>query len=202
METQALFGIPVSKFKLGREFTEAEIEYLLGLERLTNIGNISSKEAYVLEQPGMESLKEFLQACVDNYFNEVYVPGPGIKLRLTQSWVNYTDKGQYHHKHNHPNSFISGTFYINANRETDKIIFYCDTNPIPFNMNLNSSKWNAFNSSSWYVPVGMGDVVLFPSTLTHSVDTVQDNKTRVSLAFNTFPTGEFGSYRGLTQLIL
>ena len=202
METQALFGIPVVKFRLGREFTEAEVDYLMGVERVKNIGNVVSKDAYLLDREEMKDLKAFTQRCVDQYFAEIYVPDEKIKLRITQSWTNYTDKGQFHHKHNHPNSFISGSFYLNANNQTDKIIFYREGNAIPLNMQINSPKYNYYNSTSWYVPVGMGDLVLFPSTLTHSVDTVNDDKTRVSLAFNTFPVGELGSYNGLTQLIL
>jgi uncharacterized protein (TIGR02466 family) len=202
MFTQSLFGIPVVTFKLGREFTENEIKFLFELETYKNIGNIVSKDAYVLEKPEMASLKEFVQSCADQYFNEIYVPGPGISLRITQSWMNYTSKGQHHHRHNHPNSFLSGSFYINANNETDKIIFYREGNPIPYNMQINSPRLSNFNSSAWNVPVGMGDLVMFPSTLTHSVDTVHDEKTRASLAFNTFPVGALGSYQGLTQLNL
>jgi hypothetical protein len=51
MFTQSLFGIPVVTFKLGREFTEDEIKFLFELETYKNIGNIVSKDAYVLEKP-------------------------------------------------------------------------------------------------------------------------------------------------------
>lgn len=202
MEIQTLFGTPVIKFKLGREFTEAEIEHLMGLETIKNIGNIVSKDAYVLRHEKLAGIRKFLQDSTEKYFSEIYAPGSSVGIRITQSWVNYTSKDQYHHKHNHPNSFISGSFYINANNETDKIIFYRDGSPFPFNMNLSSTRLSHYNSSSWHVPVGMGDLVMFPSTLTHSVDAVQDDKVRASLAFNTFPTGELGSYVGLTQLNL
>jgi hypothetical protein len=47
-------------------------------------------------------------------------------MRLTQSWLNYTKPGQFHHKHAHPNSFISGVLYMKAARQRDKIYFYKD----------------------------------------------------------------------------
>jgi hypothetical protein len=43
---------------------------------------------------------------------------------ITQSWANYTKKNQYHHTHEHPNSFISGVLYINANEAHDKITMH------------------------------------------------------------------------------
>jgi hypothetical protein len=43
--------------------------------------------------------------------------------------------------------------------------------------------------------------MLFPSSLTHMVETVQGDE-RVSLAFNTFPVGYVGEEESLTALHL
>jgi hypothetical protein len=43
--------------------------------------------------------------------------------------------------------------------------------------------------------------MLFPSSLTHMVETVQGDD-RVSLAFNTFPAGYVGDESSLTELHL
>jgi predicted 2-oxoglutarate/Fe(II)-dependent dioxygenase YbiX len=57
------------------------------------------------------------------------------------------------------------------------------------------------NSESWWFEVGAGDLMLFPSSLTHMVETVQGDE-RVSLAFNTFPVGYVGEEESLTALHL
>ena len=48
------------------------------------------------------------------------------------------------------------------------------------------------NAESVSFEVNKGDVLLFPSTLSHSVDENFSNDTRYSLAFNAFVKGQFG----------
>ena len=43
---------------------------------------------------------------------------------------------------------------------------------------------------------------MFPSSLTHGVDTKEGNNTRISLAFNVFVKGNLGTYDSATELIL
>ena len=43
-------------------------------------------------------------------------------------------------------------------------------------------------------------MVLFPSSLTHMVETVQGDQQRISLSFNTFPVGSVGDEMNLTGL--
>jgi len=58
-----------------------------------------------------------------------------------------------------------------------------------------------YNSESWWFEVGTGDLLLFPSSLTHMVETVQEDE-RISLSFNTFPVGYVGDESSLTALHL
>ena len=43
---------------------------------------------------------------------------------------------------------------------------------------------------------------MFPSSLTHMVETKEGNNTRISLAFNVFIKGKIGNNKQLTELIL
>jgi hypothetical protein len=45
-------------------------------------------------------------------------------------------------------------------------------------------------------------LILFPSSLTHMVPTIQGEQTRISLSFNTFPVGTVGEEMDLTGLKL
>ena len=126
-------------------------------------------------------------------------PKNDVRLKITQSWLNWTKPGEYHHKHAHPNSLISGCFYVNAKKETDKIVFYKE---IYQQIKFPPIAWNAYNSESWWYSIGTNDLIFFPSHLNHMVQPVGGEDTRISLAFNTFPIGHIGDESELTALYL
>ena len=193
-----LFPKAVGKYELGREITDKEKEFVDKAERRPNMGNKSSANNYVLKEKPMKKLHEFLQESATDYFNQVYRPRDDVKLYITQSWLNYTEPGQFHHKHAHPNSFVSGVFYVNADATKDKIYFYQDGYQ---QIKLQPTDWNVWNSESWWFEAGTGILYLFPSSLTHMVEVVTAAETRISLSFNTFLKGTIGDNHSLTELL-
>lgn len=194
-----LFPTPVAKFNLGRAYTAEEIDFVDQQSTHSNVGNTTSEDRYVLTHNTMSSLYSFVQSCIRSYLHNVYAPKQDVSLRVTQSWLNYSKPGEWHHRHSHANSFISGVLYMKAVKDSDKIYFYNDTyRPI----DLPTENYNLYNSKSWWLPVETGDLMLFPSSLTHSVEKVEADQTRVSLAFNTFPVGYVGQEETLTALHL
>jgi uncharacterized protein (TIGR02466 family) len=194
----SIFPTPVARFEVGREFTADELAFVDSQSAHKNMGNTTSNDRYVLQHDTLAKLREFTESCVAEYLKTIYAPKNEVSLRLTQSWLNYTKPGEFHHKHAHPNSFVSGVLYLKAARERDKIYFYKDGYQ---QIKLPTDQWNLHNSESWWFEVGAGDLMLFPSSLTHMVETVQGNE-RVSLAFNTFPVGYVGEEESLTALHL
>jgi len=192
-----LFPQPVAIYKLDRDLTSKENKFINNLETRPNTGNTTSVNNMVLRHKEMTKLRDFIETKVAEYFKIVYNPKHNVNLRITQSWVNFTEPGQFHHKHAHPNSFVSGVFYPQANRETDKIYFYKDGFQ---QIKLPPENWNIWNSESWWFDVGTGNLLLFPSGLTHMVEPVQGDQTRISLSFNTFPLGLVGDEVDLTSL--
>ena len=193
-----IFPTPVGKFTLGREFTTDEAEFMLSQPTHRNMGNTTSNDRYVLRHDTLANLAAFVQSSVDEYVKAVYAPKEAVSLRITQSWLNFTKPGEFHHKHAHPNSFISGVLYLKAARERDKIHFYRDGYQ---QIKLTTDNWNLYNSESWWFEAATGEMLLFPSSLTHMVETVQGDE-RISLSFNTFPVGLAGSEESLTALHL
>lgn len=192
-----LFPIPVGIYKLDRNLTDDELSFIKNQETRPNMGNTTSVDNGLLRHKQMTKLRDFVETSLSDYFATVHNPKHKVNLRVTQSWANYTEPGQFHHKHEHPNSFVSGVFYPQANRATDKIYFYrSGFQQIKFP----PENWNTWNSESWWFEVGTGDLVLFPSSLTHMVETVEGNQTRISLSFNTFPVGNIGEEVSLTGL--
>jgi uncharacterized protein (TIGR02466 family) len=194
-----LFPTPVAGFELGRDLSEAEREYLFNLETRQNVGNFTSVETSVLSHPELQSLTEFLNSSLQEYFNTVYASKHDANLCITQSWVNYTKPGQFHHKHEHSNSFVSGVFYIQAAKETDKLHFFKE----PYQqIKITAKEFNLYNSESWWLAAVTGTLYLFPSSLTHMVEQIKGEDTRISLSFNTFPRGIIGDEKSVNNLKL
>jgi len=196
-----IFPTPIYISELNRKLTKKELSFInkTKLDVYKNEGNITSNNTYILNDKTFKNLKKELNLRVYDYFDKVISPGNNIIPYITQSWLNYTETNQYHHKHQHPNSLVSGVFYINCNKEFDKIKF--------FNENYKTirpevKEWNIWNSESWWFSVKTGDIILFPSSLTHMVENKQGDNIRISLAFNVFIKGTIGKKKLLTELIL
>lgn len=199
MIIENLFPTPIGMFKFEEGLTEDQVKFLTDQDQRPNDGNTSSVDKYILKQKMLSNLTTFIEKSLQEYFMATHCPKNDVRLRITQSWLNWTKPGQFHHKHAHPNSLISGCFYVNANRDTDKIFFYKDAYQ---RIKFPPVEWNSYNSESWWYPVGTGDLIFFPSELSHMVQTVGGEDTRISLAFNTFPVGYVGDEDELTALHL
>ena len=196
-----LFPTPILFAKFHREWTEEEKDFFQNIAKSTtqNTGNLTSADRYVLDHPVMKDVREYYEFYLNYYMEKIYAPKYSVETYITQSWMNYTSTGQFHHKHAHPNSWLSGCIYVNSDREKDRITFYKDGyNRIV----LPTENFNPYNSESWWFSVGTGDIVIFPSYLTHMVEQTTSDDTRVSIAINTFLKGYIGDEHSLTGLHL
>ncbi len=196
-----IFPTPIYISKLNRELTNKELLFIdkTKSDCNKNEGNITSNDNYILNHKTFKNLKTDLDLRVQDYFQKVISPTDAITPYITQSWLNYTETNQYHHKHEHPNSLVSGVFYINCDDKFDKIKFFSNKYQT---IKPEIKEWNIWNSESWWFSVKTGDIILFPSSLTHMVETKEGTNTRISLAFNVFIKGNIGNNKSLTELIL
>ena len=200
-----LFPEPLYFSNLERVLTKKELKILNEHEKKTykNAGNTTSNDNYVLEHKALKNLKKDLHTKVMNYFDKVICTDDPITPYITQSWINYTKRDQDHHRHSHPNSLVSGIFYISADKKVDSVTFYKGyLDHTKLNIKLDITKYNTFNSSSCTFPVETGNILLFRSSLEHAVDNKKGNNIRTSLSFNIFIKGTIGNKEDLTELIL
>jgi uncharacterized protein (TIGR02466 family) len=196
-----IFPTPIYQTKLNKEFTKEEKKFIekSKLDVYANEGNVTSNDNYILNTKPLKNIKQQLDEIIKDYFDKIISPANNIKPYITQSWLNYTETNQYHHKHQHSNSLVSGVLYINSNEEHDRIKFFSD---IYKTIRIETKNFNLWNSESWWFAVKTGDVILFPSSLTHMVEVKKGDNTRISLAFNVFIKGTVGDNVSLTELIL
>jgi uncharacterized protein (TIGR02466 family) len=195
---QIVFPIPVMFDSIDRDYTKEELAYIESHSTAINrnLGNATSINNYILNEPEMADLNKFVTKQLNEYVKQVYKPKYSAEAFVTQSWLNWTKKGGFHHKHNHPNSFISGVLYISTDSTKDNIIFYKSGYR---QLELATNTYDIYNSNSWRFNVETGNIVMFPSSLVHDVENVVANNTRVSLAFNSFIKGTFGDSKSLTE---
>lgn len=194
-----LFPCPIGMVDIGRDFTEEEMQFAVNQQMRKNVGNETSTDSYVFGNAALADIYKIVKKSLDFYFESVYRPKHDVELKVTQSWFNFTKKGQYHHSHTHDNSFVSGVLYFDADENTDRIYFQ---NPHKRELKIEPSEFNLYNSPNWWLPAKSGTLILFPSNISHSVANVETDSTRISLSFNSFPIGTIGDAKLLTELKL
>ena len=197
-----LFPTPIYKSNINRKFTKQELQFVNEQKKhcSKNVGNINTQDNYILNRKEFKNIKKFLDTACQDYLEKIISPKNNVKLYITQSWLNYTEENQYHHTHAHPNSIISGVLYFDCDKKNDKIKF---TNPKMYQqLKPEIKNFNLWNSETWWFPLENGQLIMFPSSTIHQVETKKGTNTRISLAFNTFYKGILGLNSDLTELIL
>ena len=120
MYIQPFFPIGVGTFQLDKAITKKTKKFINNLEQVKNIGNRRTKNNDVFSCKELKDIELFCKNSLDTYFKEIYTPADDLSVYVTQSWFNFADKGEYHHIHYHPNSFLSGVFYVDTDSETDR----------------------------------------------------------------------------------
>jgi uncharacterized protein (TIGR02466 family) len=196
----SIFPTAVLVGSIDREITKEELEVVdyHKTRVYENQGNSTSLDTHILNTQ-LPEIRKFIESGIKLYVDSVICPKDQLDFKITQSWINYTKPGQYHHKHYHPNSIISGVFYFSADYEKDSINFLKEEYKQIF---IQSKDWNMHNAQTCTISVKTGDLVIFPSNLPHMVDPTNGEETRVSLSFNVFPYGVLGEEISLNMLRL
>ena len=198
----SLFPTPVYSVirdsELNLEESE-EIKSIIEEGTRKNAGNVHSTNSYIFETK-LKKIKEFCEQHIKKYVEIIIAPKHKLEFYITESWLNVTKPGEFHHLHYHPNSIISGVFYVNT-VENDTIFFNDPNYKVKGSLGFGQKFHNPWNSNQWWIPVKDNQFILFPSWLEHEVKHVEGDKERISISFNTFVRGNLGDNE-LNNLIL
>ena len=191
-----IFPSPVliTKYEHSIEEEFKFIEKLRYIEQKEN-GNFKSDDTYLLKHKELALIKNFIYESLNKYTQQIWMTKQ--KLVVTQCWTNRNPPHSKHHEHVHPNGIVSGVFYFKQSKTLPPIQFSKATQD---GVKLNPEKYNQFNAETFLLPMVDGELVLFPSSLRHSVPLNHGNDTRYSMSFNTFCIEELGSKETLTHL--
>ena len=176
---------------------DKELDYLktISYRKQQQNGNFRSDDSYLLRNEEFKDIKNFLGEAINKFTTNVL--NTKQRLVITQCWANRNPKGSKHHEHVHPNSIVSGVMYFQINEKLPPISFTKDRQD---GMKLNPEKYNHMNSETFMLPCKPGELILFPSSLRHSVPTNHSEEDRISVSFNTFCIDAIGSEQSLTHL--
>ena len=176
---------------------DKELSYLktISYRKQQQNGNFRSDDSYLLRNEEFKNIKNFLKESINKFTTNVL--NTKQRLVITQCWANRNPKGSQHHEHVHPNSIISGVMYFQINEKLPPIQF---SKANQDGMKLDPIKYNHINSESFMLPCKPGELILFPSSLKHSVPINQGDEDRISMSFNTFSIDAIGSEQALTHL--
>jgi hypothetical protein len=112
-------------------------------------------------------------------------------LKSTVFWTTKSERGQWHHAHKHGFSVVSGIIYLTPSGSqtwfSKNSIWSPDLTGIAIH---NADKSTLFFKRQTEV----GKAIFFPSGLMHSVTEHDRSEPRHTLSFNSYVSGQIGSY--------
>jgi len=146
------------------------------------------KSAKFIDHPAVANFKNFLVSAATQYIKDFLEIDSEVILPLC--WINVSDAGHRLEKHNHGNSYISASYYLNFDQQHHApLTFYKSAlgNSNPY-FDLTPRKYNSYNAGrSELANIQEGDLFIFPSHLQHGYENnLKDG--RISIAMNFLPT--------------
>jgi len=132
-------------------------------------------------------VKEVLEMMFLDFARSTLGVKPTCDFKIMSSWATMTVPGGESIKHSHCNSYWSGVLYLS--KDTSPILFHREKRAT---IVLDVENITEFSSNEVAHTPSMGQVVFFPSHLTHQVSRNRSDDDRFSIAFNILPNGLFG----------
>lgn len=135
----------------------------------------------------------WLRDCVNISINQ-YAKEAGIDYQMdwhVQAWPNVNRFGDYHNLHNHPHSWLSGTYYVQVPSGEPKVKGRTDLNPgaISFfdpraQANMLAVKGDGQVEAEHRVMPEPGMILIWPAFIHHLVHPNLFEEPRISISFN------------------
>lgn len=185
-----LFSVPFYMTSTGVGDFEKEVKYLESLPYTSNPGNLVTATGNLFKEKKLSRLKKLCKEHLDIYIKNVVQYDH--EFYITHVWGTKTEQHGYHHPHSHANSLFSGVIYLKVPGNSSKITLLhrsCIREGFSNFLGFKTSQYNTFNSETWTFDVKEGDIIIFPSWLTHEVSVHQHPGTRYVIGFNTWVKG-------------
>jgi|TARA_B110000196_G_scaffold66607_1_gene56339 uncharacterized protein (TIGR02466 family) len=153
--------------------------------QISNNGGWQSKDFKLQEHDEftnfVDTVTDMSLSCLKDYG---FVDG-AYKLEMLNGWFNVNQKGNSNQIHTHSGSFISGTYYVQAEQDQSELIFYKNfTEDFIISSAGQIENYTGISGATCRYPPRTGRLILFPSYVPHGVMPSTSDNERISLAFN------------------
>lgn len=162
--------------KVGKKWSEKK--YLGGY---TSYGSMN--DLYNIS-PSFFSLHELLKKEAAVFAKILQMNISADELFLSAMWINIMPKGGSHNMHFHPQSVISGTYYLQVPPGSSGLVFEDPRLPMYMANPLREKKASIENRWSYELKPKAGQLVLFEGWLRHGVPANPSSRERISISFN------------------
>jgi uncharacterized protein (TIGR02466 family) len=118
------------------------------------------------------------------FARELHLDLSGRKVRLDSIWVNVLEPGGVHTSHIHPQSVLSGTYYVDVPPGASALKLEDPRHPMMMAAPGRLADAPEAERSFVYVTPKIGDVLMWESFIRHEVPMNTAKKSRVSVSFN------------------
>lgn len=163
------------------------IDWIYKYQSTTKSVSISNRGGW--QSPGnfheQESFLEFKNYIWNSTFETLSLYDR--RFSLANMWININKKGDYNVLHSHPNSVLSGVFWVKTPKNCGKLVFDNPRSFIEYNLieciNVDIKKTINIYHTFEFMPQE-GTLLTFPSHLQHFVEANESDEDRISIAFN------------------
>ena len=188
MNIEYFFSFPVVFSKIDRTIIENTLEKT---KRLIGVENL--KESYTTYHDSHRNFLGIIEDAallhqISTHSNDflAYLGYRSDDL-IIENWLNINPKYSSHDIHQHYGSIVSGVLYLETSEKCGDLVFY---DPIKERQQARShfKKYETNDDGHYESTINckpiVGNLIMFESWVSHSVDVNMSDKTRISIAFN------------------
>lgn len=176
---------------------------IISLENYEEINIICGKASKIgFKRNFFDNLNEDEKIKTRDLFNKeskIYYKesiGQELDVFITKSWFSYHQKYNWNTPHGHGDNAFVGVYYIKTNDNSGDLLLHDPRGTVTFThfFDEDSKKETVGCRSYIKIKPKVGDLVLFPSYIVHSVEPNMSDETRISLALN-FKYKDFNDFK-------
>jgi hypothetical protein len=169
MEIIRIFPTCIGQPSINRPMTKKELDCIYKSMDNTDLilGSKNSKNQKVLESKQLTDIKTFVEDQIKDYVDNV-IKANTNNVYINKSWTEIPSKE--YPRRNSKNSILSAIYIVNSNPEVDKLFFYNDYNWFDPQISFTPTSYDEDNSTSWWLPTLAGDLFIFPSEMSFSLE--------------------------------
>lgn len=204
MKIHQIFPTIISE-SVNQEIDKQEYDKIINTE-YSDYGPVKRSHSYILDE--LPILKNWIENQVNMYAENILALVD--TLCITQSWAVKSENIHQLYTHIHPNSILSGAYFVESPNQTQGTTFYRSTEITSTDRHhspvvVGRSDFSKVLGKEWLYPQKTFDaqknhLYLFPSTIPHGVIPHESNGNRYVISFNTWFKDGFGNEFTLTRV--